>query len=72
MAIVGSSYSANATWSFEAQLKAAALDVINFAEEGKGPFKPMETFLAEKLSQQPGLKYVVWEIPLRYFDEAAY
>ena len=50
VAVVGSSYSANAKWSFEAQIKAAAgVDVINFAEEGKGPFKPMETFLSEKL-----------------------
>ncbi len=73
VALVGSSYTANATWSFEAQLKAAAsLDVINFAEEGRGPFKPMETFLADKLSEQTGLKYVVWEMPLRYFDEVTY
>ncbi|NBB47795.1 hypothetical protein GVN24_05885 [Rhizobium sp. CRIBSB] len=73
LALVGSSYSANATWSFEAQLKAASgVDVINFAEEGKGPFKPMETFLAEKLPGTQGLKYVVWEMPLRYFDEVKY
>lgn len=73
VAVVGSSYSANAKWSFEAQIKAAAgVDVINFAEEGKGPFKPMETFLSEKLPKQTGLKYVVWEMPLRYFDEVSY
>jgi alginate O-acetyltransferase complex protein AlgJ len=73
LAVVGSSYSANATWSFEAQLKAATgVEVINFAEEGKGPFKPMETFLSEKLPSMQGLKYVVWEMPLRYFDEVKY
>ncbi|SCW61088.1 alginate O-acetyltransferase complex protein AlgJ [Rhizobium mongolense subsp. loessense] len=73
VAMVGSSYSANAKWSFEAQLKAEArVDVINFAEEGKGPFAPMETFLKEKLHEQKQLKYVIWEMPLRYFDEVAY
>lgn len=73
VAIVGSSYSANAKWSFEAQIKAAAgAEVINFAEEGKGPFKPMATFLSDRLPKQQGLKYVVWEMPLRYFDEASY
>ncbi|MBB4193045.1 alginate O-acetyltransferase complex protein AlgJ [Rhizobium aethiopicum] len=73
VAIVGSSYSANAKWSFEAQLKAEGkLDVVNFAEEGKGPFEPMETFLRGKLVDQKNLKYVVWEMPLRYFDESAY
>ncbi|WP_087002075.1 alginate O-acetyltransferase AlgX-related protein [Rhizobium sullae] len=73
IAIVGSSYSANAKWSFEAQLKVEAkVDVVNFAEEGKGPFTPMETYLKEKLHQQKHLKYVVWEMPLRYFDEVAY
>ncbi|EUB99768.1 hypothetical protein PMI07_006049 [Rhizobium sp. CF080] len=73
VAMVGSSYSANAKWSFEAQLKAEAkVDVINFAEEGKGPFAPMETFLNENLPRQKQLKYVIWEMPLRYFDEVAY
>ncbi|MBB2820020.1 UNVERIFIED_ORG: alginate O-acetyltransferase complex protein AlgJ [Rhizobium esperanzae] len=73
VAMVGSSYSANAKWSFEAQLKAdAKVDVINFAEEGKGPFFPMEAFLNDKLPRQKNLKYVVWELPLRYFDEVSY
>ncbi|PDT80357.1 hypothetical protein [Sinorhizobium sp. BJ1] len=73
VAIVGSSYSANPKWSFEAQLRAyARADVVNFAEEGKGPFAPMESFLQSKLSEQKQLKYVVWEMPLRYFDETKY
>lgn len=73
MALVGSSFSANSKWSFEAQLRAQArVDVINFAEEGKGPFLPMETFLQSKLTEQKQLKYVVWEMPLRYFDETKY
>lgn len=73
IAIVGSSYSANSKWSFEAQLRAAAkVDVINFAEEGNGPFKPMDRFRSNTLREQKYLKYVIWEMPLRYFDEVSY
>ncbi|MDF0700401.1 hypothetical protein PYR71_28785 [Rhizobium sp. MC63] len=73
VAMVGSSYTADARWSFEAQLKAnASVDVINFAEEGKGPFLPMDAFLNDKLPKQTNLKYIVWELPLRYFDEVSY
>lgn len=70
-ALVGTSYSANDTWSFNAQLKFhSKIDVVNYAEEGQGPFKPMQSFLKDDvLSGEPDLKYVVWEIPLRYFDE---
>ncbi|CTQ56366.1 hypothetical protein LP7551_04926 [Roseibium album] len=73
VALVGSSFSANPLWSFEAQLRAAtSSDLINLASEGKGPFKPMETFLEEELDKLTNLKVVVWEIPLRYFDEVSY
>lgn len=71
--LVGSSYSANPIWSFEAHLRhELEADVINYASEGSGPFKPMETFLAEKWGDLPDLKVVIWEMPLRYFDEAAF
>jgi len=70
VALVGSSYSANPLWSFEAQLRAATkTDLINLAAEGEGPFKPMEAFLKEEIAKLPELKVVVWEMPLRYFDE---
>ncbi len=70
VALVGSSYSANPLWSFEAQLRAATkADLINLAAEGEGPFKPMETFLKEEMAKLPELKVVIWEMPLRYFDE---
>ncbi|MEJ8473706.1 alginate O-acetyltransferase AlgX-related protein [Roseibium algae] len=70
VALVGSSYSANPLWSFESQLRAVTrTDLINLAAEGEGPFKPMETFLKEERAKLPQLKVVIWELPLRYFDE---
>ncbi|WP_269582910.1 alginate O-acetyltransferase AlgX-related protein [Roseibium sp. Sym1] len=70
VALVGSSYSANPLWSFEAQLRAATrADLINLAAEGEGPFKPMESFLKEEVAGLSDLKVVIWEMPLRYFDE---
>src|SRR3546814_6069435 len=40
--LVGTSYSANSKWGFEAQIKhAARVDLVNAAAEGQGPFKPV-------------------------------
>jgi alginate O-acetyltransferase complex protein AlgJ len=73
VALVGSSYTANSTWSFEAQLRAKAkVDVSNFAAEGVGPFKPMEDFLNNRLKETSGVKLVIWELPLRYFPASDY
>lgn len=67
VALIGSSYSARAEFHFEGHLKTALqADVINYAEVGQGPFKPMRSFL----TQLPGLsslpRLVIWEIPERY------
>lgn len=73
VALIGSSYSANPIWSFEAQLRHhLRADLINYATEGSGPFKPMAAFLDDKLTDLPDLKTVIWEMPLRYFDETAF
>lgn len=70
VALVGTSYSANASWSFAEQIKIAAhTDIVNLAKEGLGPFTPMKNFLDNGLAKYPALKVVIWEIPLRYFDE---
>jgi alginate O-acetyltransferase complex protein AlgJ len=70
VAVVGTSYTANAKWGFVDQLKAAlSADIVNFAEEGQGPFGPMKTFLAERLPSEKSVKVVVWEMPLRYFGQ---
>ncbi len=70
VALVGTSYSADARWSFEAQLKAAlGRDVLNMAEEGRGPFEPMQAFIASGLLAEAPPRLVVWEIPERYLDD---
>ncbi len=69
--LVGTSYSANARWSFEPALKVAmARDVINVAHEGQGPFKPMSTYLKSEAFRDAPPKLVVWEMPDRYVDDA--
>ncbi|MDS7597962.1 alginate O-acetyltransferase AlgX-related protein [Agrobacterium tumefaciens] len=68
--LVGTSYSANPLWSFEDQLKThCGVDVLNYAKEGKGPFIPMREFLQNLDSKVPP-KVVLWEIPVRYLDDA--
>jgi alginate O-acetyltransferase complex protein AlgJ len=71
VALVGTSYSADPRFSFEAALKIALqADVQNFAKEAGGPFQPMADYLAETAGDVPP-KLVVWEIPVRYLDDYA-
>ncbi|VUD58787.1 putative alginate O-acetylase AlgJ [Thalassocella blandensis] len=68
VALVGSSYSANPLWSFEGYLKQALhADVVNFAEEGQGPVKPMVEYLSSDDFKNNPPKLVIWEFPERYF-----
>lgn len=70
VAVVGTSYSANSRWGFIDQLKAAlSADVLNLAQEGEGPFAPMQKFLSESLEKNSSIKLVIWEVPLRYFSQ---
>ncbi len=67
VALVGTSYSANDNWNFEGFLKEAlCVDVLNAADEGKGPFLTMADFMKNDAfkNNPPGL--VIWEIPERY------
>ncbi|OJF91673.1 hypothetical protein AX760_23195 [Pararhizobium antarcticum] len=69
LALVGTSYSANSTWSFEDHLKlACGMDVLNYSQEGRGPFEPMSAFL-KTIEKGPIAPIVVWEIPVRYLDD---
>jgi alginate O-acetyltransferase complex protein AlgJ len=71
VALVGTSYSADPRFSFEAALKIALqADVQNFAKEAGGPFQPMADYLAATAGEEPP-KLVVWEIPVRYLDDYA-
>jgi alginate O-acetyltransferase complex protein AlgJ len=66
--LVGTSYSANESWGFESVLKSTLhSDILNVAEIGKGPFEPMNTFMNSATLKSNPPKYVLWEVPLRYF-----
>jgi alginate O-acetyltransferase complex protein AlgJ len=66
--LVGTSYSANEAWGFVDHLKVAfKADILNMAEEGKGPMAPMEAFLQSDVLQNNPPELVIWEIPERFF-----
>lgn len=68
--LVGTSYSADLLFGFEAQLKAAlGLDVLNLAEVGKGPIAPMRAFLEGDVLKGTPPRLVIWEMPIRYLDD---
>jgi len=72
IALVGTSYSAARLWSFESQLKGAlGADIVNYAQEGKGPFVPMRSFMEKLAAGTVEVKAVIWEIPIRYLDDEA-
>lgn len=68
IALVGTSFSARSDIHFDGFLKSAiGADLVNFAQEGQGPFAPMARFLAAlDEGQAPDLRVVIWEIPERY------
>lgn len=67
VALVGTSYSVNPVSGFEGALKDAInADVLNVAEEGKGPFAPMDAYLGSTAIDNHRPDVVVWEIPERY------
>lgn len=66
-ALAGTSYSANAQWSFAESLKAAlGADVLNVAEEGLGPVAPMRKYLESGVLSDRPPQVVIWEFPIRY------
>ena len=70
VALVGTSYSANEKWSFApALMSAMGADIVNFAEEGNGPFRPMRDYLSSDLATGKPPKLVLWEFPVRYLTD---
>jgi alginate O-acetyltransferase complex protein AlgJ len=68
--LVGTSYSANADWSFAEALKVAlGRDVLNYAEQGQGPARPMLAYMASSDLQDMPPKVVIWEFPIRYLAD---
>jgi alginate O-acetyltransferase complex protein AlgJ len=65
--LVGTSYSANETWSFADFLRQAVkADVVNVAKEGLGPGVPMMDLLAGTALDETMPSVIVWEFPVRY------
>ncbi len=65
--LVGTSYSAGGLWNFEGALKEQlGADVLNAAEEGRGPLVPMREWLDGETARDHPPALVVWEIPERY------
>jgi len=68
--LTGTSYSANSQWSFGESLKVAlGSDVLNLAEEGKGPIAPMRAFLKSDTLRDTPPEVVIWEFPVRYLGQ---
>jgi alginate O-acetyltransferase complex protein AlgJ len=70
--LIGTSYSANPTFSFAEALKLALRrDVLNLAEEGRGPGRPMLDYLASPDFRDAPPEVVIWEFPVRYLTDPA-
>jgi alginate O-acetyltransferase complex protein AlgJ len=70
VALVGTSFSAKPKWHFEGFLKQALqTDILNLADEGQGPFAPMDAYLASDTFKSSPPKIVIWEIPVRYISK---
>ncbi len=68
--LVGTSYSAQKDWHFDGFLKAAmGADVLNVADEGKGPVQPMVDYLKKTDFSTSAPKVVIWEIPERFISK---
>ncbi|MCA1754943.1 MAG: hypothetical protein LC641_09665 [Spirochaeta sp.] len=69
--LVGTSYSAGAAWGFDAFLQVELqAEVLNLAEEGRGPFVPMVAYLGSDTLHEAPPQLVIWEIPERYLPYA--
>jgi alginate O-acetyltransferase complex protein AlgJ len=65
--LVGTSYSYEKEWNFEGALRLAfGADVLNVADEGKGPMRPMVDWLIKTDLRANPPKLVIWEIPERF------
>ncbi|GAB3482089.1 alginate O-acetyltransferase [Azotobacter salinestris] len=71
VALVGTSYSADERWNFAGALRQAlGSDLVNFAEDGRGPILPMLKFLQSDDFKNAPPRLVIWEFPERYLPTA--
>ncbi|ANE43064.1 alginate O-acetyltransferase AlgX-related protein [Deinococcus puniceus] len=72
--LVGTSYSAEGkdnVWHFAGALsQALGTEVLNAAQEGKGPIVPMRDYLKSEDRQNNPPQVVIWEIPERFLRVA--
>ncbi|TVR74316.1 MAG: hypothetical protein EA427_01145 [Spirochaetaceae bacterium] len=67
VALVGTSFSVGDAWNFAGALQySLQADVLALAEEGLGPFEPMQRYLTSETYREIEPSLVVWEIPERY------
>jgi alginate O-acetyltransferase complex protein AlgJ len=71
VALVGTSYSANPNWNFAGALRQAlGSDLLNYAEDGRGPILPMLKYLQSEELENAAPQWVIWEFPERYLPMA--
>ena len=65
--LIGTSYSANQLWNFEGALKVTlGTDILNLADNGKGPIIPMQEYLESDTLKETPPELVIWEFPERF------
>ncbi|MDT8857107.1 hypothetical protein RNZ50_19125 [Paracoccaceae bacterium Fryx2] len=70
--LVGTSYSANPDWGFaDALMRTLGRDVVSVAEQGLGPLRPMQDYLAGGDFRTDPPAIVIWEMPIRYLTDPA-
>lgn len=69
--LVGTSYSHDARWNFAGFLREElGSDVLLAAEQGRGPFEPMNEYLVSDAFRNSKPDLVIWEVPERYLGQA--
>ncbi len=73
VAVVGTSYAADARWNLADRLRVAlGRDVLDVARSGVGPLRPMLEYLNGDAWAQQRPRVVIWEVPVRYLSDATY
>jgi alginate O-acetyltransferase complex protein AlgJ len=68
--LVGTSYSADDRWSFAPALSLAlGRDVLDLAQEGQGPIRPLRALFEDPGVEANPPEYVIWEFPVRYLAD---
>lgn len=67
--LVGTSYSEDVRWSFADAIEVqSGRPVVNFAQKGYGPLKPMFDYLDQLTANSDLPDIIIWEIPEKYMS----